>query len=737
MSKNIIKTFKLNYDGTFDEIAYANIKDVFTIVNILAIYISNQKKMYIWIGKNATQALKKHVAQIRVLLKEEFPHFRIMRNITFDMRSEPFEFFETLNITKEELYAQIDHQEKIVLPIIEKIDLLKNKLENLIKSENFEEAITILKDIIFLAEKIEDDATITEEQNRILEINQKFENKKIITKIEEEVLKTEAGYNKFIRNKNVFGAHTLVQAFIKEFEAVYDLSLIPSAKNLISKEEKRWNTERARLSTDLSRLEKGFNSAVKKMDIEKAAEIHENGLKLISPVIDEKIQEKWRGFADLLQDLKSKLVLTEKYNSLVSESIILKKEHLYKELKLKIKDLVKDFQNVDLPEYRSKLDILQKEIEYAEEFYNKTLGSIGELEKKTVIDQENKKLDDVVKNCLSLIDFAKKIDLFETVDKYQVILEETEKEIEEREEFEEEQNKLKSSLTKLEKDLTDAFKAMKLTRAREILDKGKSILDEIVDIDTKMHWGELEKAYVLNEKKKALMEEIDDFIVKSAESRNNFQFEVLKLNIDNYLTHAREMNLSEHLKKLESLQSEVNTAEESFNKKMTSILALRETVKDDQEKNLLDNALKNCEELIEIAQSIKKKEIVEDYSKRREDLLKEIEKKKIFEEKQKKLEEELNKLETDLKISLSKMEVENIGKILEKGENFLSELVNEETKKKWNTLEHKFVSAKQLLNKIDELSKQGIESLMKESFTESLSMFDQIISSLQKFEGGA
>ena len=56
MSETGLKIFKLNFDGSFDEISYENIKDVFTIVNILAIYMSQKKTMYIWIGSNATQA---------------------------------------------------------------------------------------------------------------------------------------------------------------------------------------------------------------------------------------------------------------------------------------------------------------------------------------------------------------------------------------------------------------------------------------------------------------------------------------------------------------------------------------------------------------------------------------------------------------------------------------------------------------------------------------------------------
>ncbi|MHA1933381.1 MAG: hypothetical protein ACW96X_12625, partial [Promethearchaeota archaeon] len=107
MSQNAVKIFKLNFDGTFDEISYENIKEVFTIVNILAIYITTKKIMYIWIGRNATQALKNHISNIRVLVKEEFPDFRIIRNFTFEMREEPFEFFKNLDLNKEDLYKLI------------------------------------------------------------------------------------------------------------------------------------------------------------------------------------------------------------------------------------------------------------------------------------------------------------------------------------------------------------------------------------------------------------------------------------------------------------------------------------------------------------------------------------------------------------------------------------------------------------------------------------------------------
>ncbi len=125
MSQNVVKIFKLNFDGSFDEIAYANIKEVFTIVNILAIYVTTKKIMYVWIGGNATQALKNHISNIRVLVKEEFPDFRIIRNFTFEMREETIEFFKNLELNKEELYKLIDYQEKVMLPTLKKIASLK------------------------------------------------------------------------------------------------------------------------------------------------------------------------------------------------------------------------------------------------------------------------------------------------------------------------------------------------------------------------------------------------------------------------------------------------------------------------------------------------------------------------------------------------------------------------------------------------------------------------------------
>ena len=298
MAENIIKTFKLNFDGTFDEIAYKNIKEVFTIVNILAIYIKKIKTMYIWIGRNATQTLKNHISQIRVLLKDEFPDFRIIRNITIDMRTEPFEFFNNLKMNKEELYEIINYQEKTILPVLEKVEKLKENSETLIQSEQYKDAVELLKEIIELAKCIEDDALIAEQTSLISKLTEKYENKEIINEIEARTKEIEREYNYLVNNNNLLKAHNLIQNFEKEYEEKYDLSLIPCTKELILKDKRKWHSEQERLTNDLSKREEKFYTSIKVFEFKELNNIFKSSSNFLSEIVDDNIKQKWEKFKD-------------------------------------------------------------------------------------------------------------------------------------------------------------------------------------------------------------------------------------------------------------------------------------------------------------------------------------------------------------------------------------------------------------------------------------------------------
>ncbi|MFX1569619.1 MAG: hypothetical protein ACFFCV_14760 [Promethearchaeota archaeon] len=506
MVENVIKTFKLNFDGTFDEIAYENIKDVFTIVNILAIYITKIKTMYIWIGKNATQALKNHIPNIRVILKEEFPQFRIIRNQTFDMRSEPYDFFKNLEIKKDELYEIIDYQEKIVLPILKKVDELKEESEKLIKSEEYKEGIEKLKKIIELAQKIQDDALITEHKKMISEIKEKYENQQIISEIEGDAIIVEKRYSELIKTKDFIGAHNVVGDFIKKFEDIYDLNLIPKAKELISEEKNKWNAEQEKLRNSLSILEKDFNAAINTLDVPNLIDLFEKAETLLSQLLDEKIRSRWTNLNKKIQEVKEKVNFIERFEQFITKSKDLKENHFYPELKSRIKSLERELNVLDLPEYRSKLELVKSEVDDAERLFKNQISEVGKLEKLIKNYQKNDNLNEILKECEKIIELTTILKKPELSSKYQAILEQTKGEIKRRKEFEEKQKNLRQALEKLENDFKLQLQTMKMEKIVIIFKKAEINLFELIDDDIKNKWDEYKNKFHVAKK---LIEDIE------------------------------------------------------------------------------------------------------------------------------------------------------------------------------------------------------------------------------------
>jgi len=496
MSQNVVKIFKLNFDGTFDEVAYANIKEVFTIVNILAIYVTTKKIMYIWIGSNATQALKNHISNIRVLVKEEFPDFRIIRNFTFEMREEPFEFFKNLELDKEELYKLIDYQEKVMLPTLRKIDNLKKTSEKLVDSEDYSNAIKNAEEIIKLAEKINDDALLTEQKKLLTELTAKSADKTIIDEIEEEAMEIDKNFSKLIATGEFLKAHTIVEEFEKKNSKIYDLSVIKSARELISNEKKIWKKVQARLVKELTKLENDLFLAIKNLEIENAIKIMERGKSLFSNLINDEIKKKWGQHEDDLQNAKQKAELVKGVEVFIIESEERKANYQFNVLEKEINVLLTKVQKLNITDYQKKLEGLKAQIFSAELEYNKKLAEIDSLEKSINKKQKSNLIDEVLKDCQKIIQIAQSINKSEIFEKYSIILEQTEKSIEKRKFFEEKQKKLKMELEQLENDLVSSLKIMDLIKLVQILEKSKMLLIELVDEEIKKNWLTFEKKYI-------------------------------------------------------------------------------------------------------------------------------------------------------------------------------------------------------------------------------------------------
>ena len=177
MEDGNLKFFKLDYSGSFEEIRTDSPLELFTLVDILAIYISIQKRMYIWIGKKATQSLRKYIPQIRTRFSEKLPELKILRNITIESGSEPSDFFQFISFTWTELNSHIEEQEAKLEPILKKIEILKVKVINLANSEEYEEAIRFSEEIIEFSKKVKDKALEKEQRDNIKELKSKAKNK--------------------------------------------------------------------------------------------------------------------------------------------------------------------------------------------------------------------------------------------------------------------------------------------------------------------------------------------------------------------------------------------------------------------------------------------------------------------------------------------------------------------------------------------------------------------------------
>ena len=500
------KVFKLNFDGSFDNIAYENIKDAFTIVNILAIYIKQKKTMYIWIGKKATQSLKNHISNIRVLVKEEFPDFRIIRNNTVEMREEPYDFFQNLNINKEELYEQIDYQEKILLPILNDIDKLKDKSERFIKTTSYEDALKTTKEIIEMAKKIGDEALIAEQEKLISELTTKGESKKVIDEITNKTTEFEKKFHTLIEKREFLSANNILEEFKKVLGENYDLTQVPSTTEFITNGEKILKKEQDRLQRELKRLENDLLLSFKNLDTKTAVDIMREGNSLLLNLLNDEIKVKWKKLDDDLKIVKQKIELKKDIDTFFTESKLLKNNYQFKEIKIKIEELVPLVKNLNFSDYQKKLESFKKEILSAEKSYNKSLSEIVELEKLIKDNQANNLIDDILKNCEKILKIAKSINKSDIVESYLAIAKQTESLKEENRLFEENQKKLKQELSNLAKSLTSALKNFELSKASEIIQKGKIALIELVDEEIKKKWDGFEKKYLAA---KSLIEEIE------------------------------------------------------------------------------------------------------------------------------------------------------------------------------------------------------------------------------------
>jgi len=296
-----------------------------------------------------------------------------------------------------------------------------------------------------------------------------------------------------------------------------------------------------------------------------------------------------------------------------------------------------------------------------------------------------------------------------------------------------EQDRLIKSLNKLENDLFLALRNLEIETALNLLERGKAFFLNLINEEVKLKWKRFETDIQIAKQKVELIKVCDNFIIEYVKLKDKFQFNTITTKLGSLLTKVQKLKITDYKKKLEDINKEINSAEDSYNKKLAEIAELEKKIKSNQKNNLLDDTLKNCQSIIKLVKSINKLDLEEKYSAILIQTEEAIENKRIFEEKQENLKEELTQLEKVFGSSLKRMDIAKTGEIIEKSKIFLVELVDDKTKEKWNALEKKFKLTKNLIQNVENLSRNGITALESKSYKDSLNNYEQIINLIQGY----
>ena len=436
-----LKIFKLNYSGKFDEVKSENVLDLFSLVNVLAIYVPMQKRMYIWIGKNATQGLKKHIAQTRALFstQKEFSDLKILRNITIEAGSEPSDFFQFIGFSWEDLNEHLKKQEEVLTPLIKKIISLQSKQTKLIDSEKYHEAIKISEQIIELAKQINDGALENEQKEIISELNKKSELKTDIDKIKEETRDLKIKFEELVETKtpnNITNAHKMIEEFKQRYEGVFDLTGISESHELIKKDEIVWSNFTKDMKyaiKELEKLKEKFYKTLEKHQIHEAEVILKKAQEYLLSIVDDKIKNEWSSIETEFLEQKIKSETLDKIEKSIKESSKLKENYEFEEAIKKINSTIELIQDKEILEYNKRLEELKEEFLEAERRYSKFSKDILELEGILKENRKENHLNAALINCERIIELSEIIKKPDTVLTYTQILEEIKNEIKRKE----------------------------------------------------------------------------------------------------------------------------------------------------------------------------------------------------------------------------------------------------------------------------------------------------------------
>jgi len=237
-------------------------------------------------------------------------------------------------------------------------------------------------------------------------------------------------------------------------------------------------------------------------------------------------------------------------------------------------------------------------------------------------------LKDALAYAHQIIELAKPEDLKSFIREQEELIARIEKLLKEREEKElkrlraeqerlrlEKIKKLKTELNQLEHSFNAGLIAEDFLKTEETIEKAKNLLPNLDDTELRSKWQDFEKRHIEAKTKKELIGKAQNLIEESIKLKEKFLFDDLKLKLLDLIKQLKDNEISEYLKELEYIQKDVIKAEQTYLNIVQTIEKLVQEIATLQENKKFKNAIAQCENLLKLAESIKKTNLIETYSK--------------------------------------------------------------------------------------------------------------------------
>ncbi|UCD00955.1 MAG: hypothetical protein JSV23_08725 [Promethearchaeota archaeon] len=237
-------------------------------------------------------------------------------------------------------------------------------------------------------------------------------------------------------------------------------------------------------------------------------------------------------------------------------------------------------------------------------------------------------LKDALAYANQIIELAKTEDLKSFIREQEELIAKIEKLLKEKEEKErkrlsaeqerlrlEKIKKLKTELNQLERSFIAGFIAEDFLKTEKTIDKAKNLLSDLDDTESKSKWQDFERRHIEAKTKKELIEKAQKIIEESIELKEKFLFDDLKLKLIDIIKQLKNNGISEHLIELEYIQKDAINAEKTYLNVVQTIDKLIKEINTLQESKNFKSAISKCDNLLKLAESIKKDDLIETYLK--------------------------------------------------------------------------------------------------------------------------